>query len=147
MKKTLKLFSIALAALMLVSALPLTAFATEGAADDVAEKNLFTTNYDTVVNDENLILSIDNLADATNAVANDYKVTGTNFGGTVPVGDDVCDPSASAGWKYAAYETNIPLSEKSQYTITFRAKSNVANSSWMLAFADVDSAVSFNIAY
>ena len=140
MKKTLKLFSIALAALMLVSALPLTAFATEGAADDVAEKNLFTTNYDTVVNDENLILSIDNLADATNAVANDYKVTGTNFGGTVPVGDDVCDPSASAGWKYAAYETNIPLSEKSQYTITFRAKSNVANSSWMLAFADVDSA-------
>ena len=132
MKLILRPVSIILALLMLASVMSFTALAEETDTDAPAQSE------DDTANEESLILSLDNLADTTNAVANDYKVTGTNFGGTVPVGDAVCDPNSAAGWKYGVYHTNIPLRVDSKYTVTFEAKLDVTCSNVLLAFANAD---------
>ena len=110
MKKYLKITSVALAVLMLVLALPLTAMA----------KTL------TVKGNWQPIIKLDNLADTTNELNSEYTVNNTiGYKGNAKLsedGDKVLRTNANGTyWAYSVV-TNIVLDTSSEYRISFKAQ-------------------------
>ncbi|MBQ8213027.1 MAG: hypothetical protein IJZ80_03375 [Clostridia bacterium] len=126
MKKTMRIFSVSLAVLLLIMAMPLSVIA----------KTLTTPGYTLnstathwVPNPEsNLLLDIDNLADTTNA-AEGSNYTYTTEGAIIqndterPEGDTVVtDYNGNGQWQTFIGHTNLPLTATSKYTISFDGK-------------------------
>ena len=126
MKRTMRILSVALAVLLMITAMPLSVIAktlsTPGYTLDTSATQWVTDPEST------LLLDIDNLADTTNAVEGS-NYTYTTEGAIIqndterPDGDTVVtDYNGNGQWQTFVAQTNIPLTATSQYTISFDGK-------------------------